>query len=152
MKIRKFKNADAVIVSGFIRNCFLKLDIGGHTQRGIELQITGNSPESLIERAKTIKYFVATDNSRVIGICGHDDQKVHTLFVDINFQKRGIGKKLLETVLKDARADGLQSIITWSTIYAENFYHSFGFNKIKEVYLPEDKKHITLIEMIKYFA
>ena len=152
MKIRKFEKTDAGAASQITNNCFLNLDIGGHTKKGIELQIERNIPENLIKRAETIKYFVATDNSKLIGICGHDAQKVHTLFVDINFQKRGIGKKLLEIVLKDARADGLQSIITWSTIYAEIFYHSFGFNKIKEVYLPEDKKHITLIEMIIYFA
>ena len=151
MKIRKFKKEDAITASRIIKDCFLNLDIGGHTKKWLELQIERNSPENLIKRAENIKYLVATDNSKLIGICGHDAQKVHTLFVDINFQKRGVGKKLLETVLKDARADGLQTIITWSTIYAENFYHSFGFNKVKEVYLPEDQKHIILIEMTKYF-
>ena len=151
MKIRRFKKADADAASRLIKECFLKLDIGGHTKRGIELQTEGNSPENLIRKSRSVKYFVATDNSKVIGICGHDAQKVHTLFVDVNFQKSGIGKELLRTVLHDAQAEGLKSIITWSTIYAENFYHSFGFNKVKEVFLPEDTKDIALIEMIKYF-
>jgi len=53
--------------------------------------------------------------------------------------------------LREAKTEGLQSIVTWSTIYAENFYHSFGFNKVKEIFLPEDTKDIVLIEMIKYF-
>jgi N-acetylglutamate synthase-like GNAT family acetyltransferase len=53
--------------------------------------------------------------------------------------------------LRDAQAEGLKSVITWSTIYAENFYHAFGFNKVKEVFLPEDTKDITLIEMIKHY-
>ena len=151
MKIRRFEKTDAAAASQLIKDCFLKLDIGGHTKKGIALQIERNSPEDLIKRAESIKYFVATDNSKVIGICGHDAQKVHTLFVNVNFQNRGIGKELLGTVLRDAQAEGLQSIITWSTIYAENFYHSFGFNKVKEVFLPADKKHITLVEMIIHF-
>jgi len=151
MKIRRFKKADAVDASLLIRECYLKLDIGGHTKRGIGLQIQGNSPESLIKKSESIKYFVSIENYKVIGICGHDAQKVHTLFVDISFHKRGIGKKLLEIVLKDAQAEGLQSIITWSTIYAENFYRSFGFNRVKEIFLPEDTKDIVLIEMIKHF-
>ena len=87
----------------------------------------------------------------MVGICGYDKQQIHTWFVDINFHKRGIGKKLLEKVLKEAKTERLQSIATWSTIYAENFYHSFGFNKVKEIFLPEDTKDIVLIEMIKYF-
>ena len=151
MKIRRFEITDAAAASRLIQDCFLKLDICGHTKRGIELQIEGNSPENLVKRVENIKYFVATENSKVIGICGHDRQKVHTLFVDIGFQKRGIGKKLLTAVLKDAQAEGLKSIITWSTIYAENFYRSFGFNRVKEVFLPPDKKQITLIELIKFF-
>jgi ribosomal protein S18 acetylase RimI-like enzyme len=151
MKIRRFKKTDAAVASRLIQDCFLKLDIGGHTKKGIELQIAGNSPENLVKRAESIKYFVATDNSKVIGICGNDAEKAHTLFVDINFQKRGIGNKLLIAVLKDAQTNGPKSIITWSTIYAENFYRSFGFNRVKEVFLPPDKRHITLIEMIKYF-
>ena len=151
MKIRRFEKTDAAAASRLIQECFLKLDIGGHTKRGIELQIEGNSPENLAKRVENIKYFVATENSKVIGICGYDTQKVHTLFVDVNFQKRGIGKKLLTAVLKDAQTEGLKSIVTWSTLYAERFYNSFGFNKVKEVFLPPDRKHITLIEMIKYF-
>ena len=151
MKIRRFTKTDAEAASQLIRECYLKLGIGGHTKKGIELQILGNSPENLIKRSESIKYFVATDNFKVVGICGYDKQQIHTWFVDINFHKRGIGKKLLEKVLREAKTEGLQSIVTWSTIYAENFYHSFGFNKVKEIFLPEDTKDIVLIEMIKYF-
>ena len=76
MKIRKFEKTDAGAASHITNNCFLNLDIGGHTKKGIELQIERNIPENLIKRAETIKYFVATDNSKLIGICGHDAQKV----------------------------------------------------------------------------
>jgi N-acetylglutamate synthase-like GNAT family acetyltransferase len=151
MKIRRFIKADAVDASRLIKECFLKLDVGGHTKRGIELQIESYSPENLIKKSEGIKYFVATNNSKVIGICGHDQQKVHTLFIDISYHKHGVGKQLLETILRDARAEGLKSITTWSTIYAENFYHSFGFYKIDEIIFPADTKDIMLIEMIKHF-
>ena len=148
MKIRRFTKTDAKAASQLIKECYLKLDIGGHTKKGIELQIFGNSVENLIKRSESIKYFVATDNSKVVGICGHDAQKIHTLFVDIHFHRRGIGKKLLETVLRDVQTERLKNIATWSTLYAENFYRSFGFNKVKEVFLPEDTKDIVLIEML----
>jgi predicted N-acetyltransferase YhbS len=151
MKIRRFEKTDAVAASQLIRECFLKLDIGGHTKIGVKWQIEGNSPENLIKRSESIKYFVAIDNSKVIGICGYDNQKVHTLFVDINFHNCGIGKELLGTVLREAQTEGLQSIITLSTMYAENFYRSFGFKKLKDIFLPEDTKDIMLIKMIKHF-
>ncbi|OGL52356.1 MAG: hypothetical protein A3C43_11170 [Candidatus Schekmanbacteria bacterium RIFCSPHIGHO2_02_FULL_38_11] len=149
MKIKKFKEENANEVSQIIKECFLNLNIRGHTKKGIELQIWGNSPENLINRSKTVKYFVAVENNKIIGVCGYDKEKVHTLFVDINYQKKGIGKKLLNRILDEAQKDGIKSIKTWSTIYAKQFYNSFGFKKVKEIELG--KKDIILIEMIKYF-
>jgi len=149
MEIRKFKKEDAVEASLIIKECFEKLDIGKHTDRGIQLQIEGNSPENLIKRSENIKYFVAIENDKVIGICGYDEEKVHTLFVEIKYHKFGIGRKLLNKVLHEAKNEGLKSITTWSTIYAENFYESFGFKKINDINITESTKDIVLIEMEK---
>lgn len=149
VKIRRFNEKDAEEASQIIKVCYLKLKIGGHTKKGIQLQIGWNSPENLKKRSKKIKYWVALDKTKIIGICGHDNDKVHTLFVDINNQKRGIGKKLLNKVLQEARKEGLETIKTWSTFYAESFYHSFGFIKKKKIFLPEGTKDVILIEMEK---
>ncbi len=151
MEIRKFNKKDAKIVSQIIKDCYLNLNIGGHTKKGIELQIEGNSPENLIKRSENIKYFIALDNNQIIGICGYDQSRVNTLFVNINYHKKGIGKQLLTRILKKACDEGLKSIKTWSTFYAEKFYKSFGFIKKKKIYLPEGKKDIILIEMEKIF-
>ena len=80
---------------------------------------------------------MALNNNEIIGICGYDREKVHTLFVDINHQKEGIGKKLLTKILDEAKNEGLKSIKTWSTFYAEKFYNSFGFIKREEIYFQE---------------
>ena len=98
---------------------------------------------------RKIKYFVAIDGDKLIGICGYDKYKVYSLFVDVNYHKKGIGKNLLQKVLLEAKNDGLKSIITWSTIYAEKFYKSFGFETIKTLSLPEETNDILLIEMKK---
>jgi GNAT superfamily N-acetyltransferase len=149
MQIRDFRKEDAADVSLLIKECYQKLDIGGHTARGLQIQIGANSPENLITRSEKIKYYVAIDDNRVIGICGYDKEKIYTLFVNIRFHKTGIGKRLLIKVLDKAREDGLKSITVWSTIYAEEFYRSFGFQKRHEIVLPPDRSDIVLIEMIK---
>ena len=151
MEIRRFKKADAPEVSQLIKECYLKLDIGGHTERGRKMQIWGNNEEDLIKRSVNINYFVAVENKKIIGICSYDKEQVHTWFVDINFHSCGIGKALLQKLLSEARAEGLKSITTWSTFYAEKFYLAFGFDRVKEIYLPEGYKDIILFEMIKHF-
>lgn len=149
LRIRKFGYKDAKEVSRIIKECYLKLKIGGHTKKGINSQIDWNSPENLVSRSKNIKYWVAVDNNEVVGICGYDDKKVHTLFVDLKKHKKGIGKKLLSKILNEAKKDGLITIKTWSTFYAESFYNSFGFVTKKKLYLPEGTKDVILIKMEK---
>lgn len=147
IKIKPFRKEHADEVSSLIRKCFETLYIGGHTQKGIEIQVEHNSPENLIKRAESIKYFVAIRGERVTGICGYDSQKVHTLFVDPEFQSRGIGRALLSKVLEKARNEGIRCLITWSTLYAEDFYSAFGFVKMREINFPQEKPDITMVEM-----
>jgi len=149
MNIRPFEDEDAPTVSSIIERCFTQLDLGGHTPEGIRLQIAGSQPNSLITRSRTTRYFVATADGSIVGICGYGDGKVQTLFVDFDHHGRGIGKALLTTVLADAEQNGVTKIITWSTMYAEDLYSSFGFEKEREVLLPEGSRDIVLVEMSK---
>lgn len=149
MEIRKFKTKDAKKVSKIIEDNYRKINLGGHSKEGIRLQIEGNSPINLIERSKNIHYYVATEKDKIIGICGYDKKKIHTLFVDINYHKKGIGKKLLTKVLFEAKKEGIKNVSTLSTFYAEKFYESFGFKRMKEIAISAETKDIILIEMKK---
>ena len=149
MNIRDFKYKDAISVSAIIKECFNTIDLGGHTEEGKRIQIESNSPENLIKRAKNVRYFLACAANRIIGICGYDRYKVQTLFVDIDYQNKGIGKALLFKTLSEATKDALMSIDTWATLYSEGFYRSFGFERMGEINLPDDRKEITLIIMKK---
>ncbi len=124
--------------------------MGGHTEKGIRLQVESNSSNKLIEKSCIVQYFVAWEEGQIVGICGFDKNRVHTLFVDIDFQNRGVGKDLLNNVLIMAAKDGIQSIDTWATFYSVPFYRSFGFEKIREIHLPEGTDEIILIEMRKW--
>jgi hypothetical protein len=91
MEFRKFKNNDAVPVSNLIKECFNTIDLGGHTEEGKRLQIEGNSPQNLIKRAQSTRYFIAIDTDSIMGICGYDKYKIQTLFVDVGYVKMGSG-------------------------------------------------------------
>lgn len=149
IEIRPFRDEDAPAVSAIIERCFTRLDLGGHTSEGIRLQIAGSQPDSLITRSRTTRYFVAAIHGAIAGICGHGDGKVQTFFVDLDHHGKGVGKALLTTVLADAEQHGLTKIITWSTMYAEDLYASFGFEREREVHLPEGSREIVLLEMSK---
>ena len=149
MKIRRFKEQDAIEVYEIIKDCFENLAIGKHTRRGIQIQIESNNPENLIKKSKQIKYFVVEMDKKVIGIGGYDSQKIHTLFISPEDHKKGYGRFLLERILFEAKKEGIKSLITWSTVFAVGFYESFGFKIIKGIEQPDGRHDITLIEMKK---
>lgn len=76
-------------------------------------------------------------------------ERIYTLFVKPECQHEGIGGLLLSFVLEQARAEGLEQITTWSTCFAMSFYKRFGFEVVRDIYLPKKKKDIGLIEMVK---
>jgi len=149
MEIRPFSPQDAQDASSLIEACFISVDLGGHTKKGIQIQLEANSPEHLIENSRVVKYFVAVRRGEVVGICGHDREKVRTLFVKRDCQGEGVGGKLLTVVLEHAKAEGINEIRTWSTHFAVNFYEHFGFHTVRDINLPEGSKDIGLVEMTK---
>lgn len=149
MIIRKFEKEDAVGIYKIIKECFESLEIGGHTKKGIALQIKYNSPKNLIKNSKKINYFVAEINEKLVGIGGYDQTKIRTFFVDPHYHKKGIGKKLLSKILEEAKNKGVKKLLVWSTFYAQPFYAKFGFAAHKEIKPPEGKDNIILIEMEK---
>jgi predicted N-acetyltransferase YhbS len=147
MEIREFRKTDAAVVSALIIECFNTIDLGGHTEEGKRIQIESNSPGKLLRRAKSTRYFVAVKDEQVVGICGYDKHRVQTLFVDIRYLHKGIGKALLNKILSEAVNEGLSGLKTWATLYSEQFYSESGFRKIGEIHGPEGRNDIILMEM-----
>jgi N-acetylglutamate synthase-like GNAT family acetyltransferase len=106
------------------------MNLGDFTPEGIASQLEANSPEQLIENSRTAAMFVAIADSKLVGLGGHDTEKIRTLFVDPSFHGNGIGSAVLSSVLADARQAGIEQLECWSTPFAERFYQRKGFTKV----------------------
>jgi len=131
MRVRKFKKEDAVKASNIVKQGFEISNARFYKKNSIAEQVESNSPKNLIEKAKKIHYFVAVEKAEILGIGGYDTKKVHTLFVDPKHQGKGIGKKLIERILSEAKKNGIKILDSWSTFQAEKFYAKAGFKRIK---------------------
>jgi len=149
IRVRKFRKADATQVSRLIKEAFLALVFRPYSKSNVEAQIKDNSAKILIERAKNINYFVATENNEILGVGGYDSEKVHTFFVKPQLQGRGIGRMIIERVLREAKKGKLKKLGCWSTFYAEQFYTKFGFRKIRNIEVKSDDVPIIFVEMTK---
>ena len=149
IRIRKFKKGDAIKVSNVIKKSFRSIISKNYTKESVEDQIKENSPKKILEKAKKVKYFVAVEKGKILGFGGYNEEKIHTFFVIPERHGKGIGSKILERVLTEAKKDGIKSLKCWSTFNAENFYSSFGFKKRKKLTLKTKNSSISFMEMVK---
>ena len=94
-------------------------------------------------------FWVLRDDTRVVGCVGVDridarTAELHRLYVDASQRGRGIGQRLVETVLDWARAQGLARVVLWSDTRFENshrLYRRLGFAQLGERVVEGDINH-----------
>jgi putative acetyltransferase len=77
--------------------------------------------------------YVATQSDHIVGFTdmnrgGHLDR----LFVSADHQGCGIARRLVEKLLFDAKAHGIEEITTDASITAKPFFERMGFNVVRE--------------------
>jgi len=148
MRIRRFIPEDAIQASNLVKKGWLA-NSSYYSHESIKEQIEANSPENLIKKSKKVNYFVIAQKDKILGIGGYDKNKVHTFFVDPEYQRKSIGRKILQKVLSEAKKKHIKQLDAWSTFYAEKFYSSFGFKKIKVFTLQCKYSSIDFVLMRK---
>ena len=148
MKIRRFRETDAGQASELIREIYLNQKLGEYSPAIIHGQIEDNAPHKLVENSRSTRYFLAVDKNEIVGIGGYDSMKVRTMFVRIDRQNEGVGKRLLSKILREAKKEGISQLGCWSTLRAETFYGRFGFVTLGELSLPYRNETLVFKEMV----
>lgn len=100
-------------------------------------------PRSLSELYDHLRdYFVCLDgerNDKVLGtcamhICWEDVAEIRSVAVHQEYQRRGIGAKLMDACLSEAITLGIYKIFVLT--YKPEFFEKFGFKRIDKAILP----------------
>ena len=135
MIIRRFENKDAEKVSSLIIHTVRISNIEDYSAELMEELIKYQQAENVLERAGGTHFYVAQDGNEIIG-CGaigpywgkEDESSLFTIFVLPEYQGKGIGTKIIETLEKDEYFLRSKRIEIPSSITAVNFYRKFGYN------------------------
>jgi GNAT superfamily N-acetyltransferase len=149
MRVRRFRPADAKQCSRIIIKNFLKVNNKEDPKKTIQILVDSSTPEDIIVKSKKRHHFVAVEKGKVVGIGGYKDDVLHTFFVDPSMHGKGIGKALLARTLKEAKKEGIRVMKCNSSLYAEKFYASCGFRKIRKKKIPFHGSTLTYIDMRK---
>ena len=95
----------------------------------IEYMCNEFSPNYLIELSKEREFFVAIENSKIIGTITNINDYIGTVFVTPEYHCKGIGTKLMETIENLAKERKIEKLRLQSSINAVDFYEKLGYKK-----------------------
>lgn len=106
--IRRFQDKDAEPVSEMIADTLRTTNSRDYSPEYIENDVKKLSPEHIRERAGWTHFYVVCDRERRVG-CGaigsywgkKDESSLFTIFVHPDYQGKGIGRKIIETLEQD---------------------------------------------------
>ncbi len=132
---RLFSADDAEAVAALIAKTMRISNRRDYSSELIERDIQTYTPEYLIWRSTWTHFYVVCDDDEIIG-CGavgpywdkEDESSLFTIFVLPEYQGRGIGRLIMETLEKDEYFIRAKRIEIPSSITACDFYRKFGYN------------------------
>ena len=133
MRIRKFRTEDAGKVSHLIRKTMRHSLIKCYSKKVVDALCRANTPKNLLIRAKTREYFLAVDKGLIVGVNGIKDDEVKTFFVDPKYHGRGVGRLLMQNLEIIAKKRGIKVLMVKSSLFAQGFYKTLGFRRIKRL-------------------
>lgn len=94
---------------------------------------------SLYDHVRDFAVYVDPESNKVTGCCAlqfcwEDLAEIRSLAVEESFQRRGIGRMLVETLIAEAQDFGVRELFTLT--YQTVFFAKLGFKKIERTQLP----------------
>jgi N-acetylglutamate synthase-like GNAT family acetyltransferase len=149
MLIRRFTAEDAEQLSQLIKRTLRKVNSRDYSMGAIESLIPFFRPESLIQKASEQYMIVCIDAGDLVGVAALDGDRVRTVFVDADRQRRGIGKLLMADIEARAIDTHQTRLYLHAALSAENFYQALGFEAIGPIDRELNGFPVPEVEMAK---
>lgn len=135
MIIRRFENKDTKEVSDLIIKTLRTTNIKDYSVEYIEKDVKVLQPKDILDKAKWMNIYVVCDDEKIIG-CGaigpywgkEDESSLFTIFVLPEYQNKGIGKNIIQTLEKDELFLRAKRIEIPASITGTPFYLKMGYS------------------------
>lgn len=135
MNIRRFKEADAEAVSAVVIKTIRISNVKDYPAEFMEEIVKSMQPQNILERASWTHFYVVEDNDTIIG-CGaigpfwgkEDESGLFTIFVLPEYQGKGVGRLIMETLENDEFFLRAKRIEIPASITGCQFYRKFGYD------------------------
>ena len=145
MEIRGFTEPDAEAVSAVVCETVRISNAKDYPQEYVEVLVSQHSPENITERAKQGHMYVACDGERIVGtgtvapFWGSETESILlTIFVLPEYQGKGIGRSIIETLEQDEYGKRAHRIEIPASLTGVHFYRHLGYDYKDGVTEPEN--------------
>jgi len=131
--IRQYQNGDEQYLREMFFNTIRQVNIKDYTLN----QVIAWAPESYDEaqwksRIQAISPFIALLDDKIVGYSDvQNDGYIDHFFCHSEYQGKGIGKTLMQTLFNSASEKGLSRLYSHVSITAKPFFEHFGFKVVK---------------------
>ena len=151
MQIRRFQETDAKEVAHLIAKKLRITNSKDYSSEYIENDISLLTPEYLIQRSQWTHFYVVCDEDIIIG-CGaigpywgkQDESSLFTVFVLPEYQGKGIGRRIVETLESDEFFLRAKRIEIPASITACEFYRKMGYDYKNGIHAVDEEKLFRL--------
>lgn len=153
--IRLLEEGDAEKVSELIRTTISISNKKDYPEELMDQLIAIETPEHVLERASWTHFYVAEKDGAIIG-CGaigpywgkEDESSLFTIFVNPEYQGKGVGRLIVETLEKDEYFTRAKRIEIPASITGIPFYLKMGYNYKNGITEP-DEEHLIRLEKFR---
>ncbi len=149
MIIRLFRLSDSLIVSSLIGRAVRIRNTLGYTEKQTEALANYYSPENFCLNLKRKIIYVCLEENKIVGTATLRDDELMAVFIEPNYQKLGLGVKLITLLENDAIKKGYSKVWLVSFLSAVEFYKKLGYVSISEKIHPDWGKGIFMEKLLK---
>lgn len=156
ISVRQFRKGDEFSVSDVICTTLSVSNSKDHSAEFIEESIKNHSPSLVALRADESHFYVVLDGRKIIGCGGitgywgsETESYIVSVFVLPEYQGRGIGRKIIETLEADSYFHRAWRTEIGSSLTAVNFYLKMGYKYKNGITLPDEYGVIRLEKINK---
>ncbi|TAV41694.1 GNAT family N-acetyltransferase (plasmid) [Rhizobium leguminosarum] len=138
-EVRPARPEDAAAISEVILSALRESnakDYSADIIKRVEESFSADAVQSLMGK-RTM--FVATSGVRILGTASLEGGSVRTVFVAPSAQGIGVGRRLMEEVVRTAREANIWVLAVPSSVTAEQFYANLGFIAVRDSYHGEER-------------
>ena len=139
VQIRNASDSDAPAISKTIINALRESNARDYSSDIIDQVVQGFSVPAVLRMLTERQVLVATIDGHIVATASLQKNIIRSVFVDPQYHRRGIGRRLISTIESIALDAGLSLLNVPSSITAEGFYTSLGFRKIRDEYYQSER-------------